>query len=74
MLIGGEVRPYAKLIERARREAILRMKESQPDADLYINTRLETSNISSASGEGGMGIVEVLAYGTAVHYARSHDQ
>lgn len=74
MLIGGEVRPYTKLIERARREAILRMKESQPDADLYINTRLETSNISSASGEGGMGIVEVLAYGTAVHYARSHDQ
>lgn len=74
MLIGGEVGPYAKVIERARREAILRMKESQPDADVYVNTRLETSTISSAAGEEGMGVVEVLAYGTAVHYARSHEQ
>lgn len=70
MLIGGEVRPYTSLIERARREAILRMKESHPDADAYVNIRLETSTIASTSGREGMGTVEVLAYGTAVHYDR----
>jgi uncharacterized protein YbjQ (UPF0145 family) len=71
MLVGGEVRSYASLIDRARREAVLRMKESCPDADAYINTRLETSTISSTTGNEGMGTIEVLAYGTAVHYDRA---
>ncbi len=71
MLIGGEVRSYSTLIERARREAVLRMKESHPHADAYLNTRLETSTISSATGKEGMGTIEVLAYGTAVEYDRA---
>jgi uncharacterized protein YbjQ (UPF0145 family) len=71
MLIGGEVRSYSTLIERARREAVLRMKESHPHADAYLNTRLETSTISSATGNEGMGTIEVLAYGTAVQYDRA---
>ena len=66
MLVGGEVRSYATLIDRARREAILRMKESQPSAHAYLNTRLETSTISSTSGDDGTGTIEVVAYGTAV--------
>jgi len=70
MLFGGEVRSYSSLIDRARREAVLRMKESQPGADAYLNTRLETSTISSTAGDEGMGTIEVLAYGTAVHYDR----
>ncbi|MDH4282756.1 MAG: YbjQ family protein [Myxococcales bacterium] len=68
MIFGGEVRSYSSLIDRARREAVLRMKESQPDADAYLNTRLETSTISMTSGNDGMGTIEVLAYGTAVRY------
>jgi uncharacterized protein YbjQ (UPF0145 family) len=71
MLIGGEVRAYSSLIERARREAVIRMKESQPDADAYINTRIETSTISSTAGNERIGTIEVLAYGTAVHYDRA---
>jgi uncharacterized protein YbjQ (UPF0145 family) len=71
MFFGGEVRSYSSLIDRARREAVLRMKESQPDAHAYINTRLETSTISSTSGNEGIGTIEVLAYGTAVHYDRA---
>lgn len=71
MFFGGEVRSYASLIDRARREAVLRMKESRPDADAYVNTRLETSTISSTAGNEGMGTIEVLAYGTAVHYDRA---
>ncbi|MGB8330828.1 MAG: heavy metal-binding domain-containing protein [Polyangiales bacterium] len=71
MLIGGEVRSYSSLIERARREAVLRMQESQPEADAYLNTRLETSTISTPSGHEAWGTVEVLAYGTAVYYDRA---
>jgi uncharacterized protein YbjQ (UPF0145 family) len=71
MIVGGEVRSYSSLIDRARREAVLRMKESQPDAHAYINTRLETSTISSTAGNEGIGTIEVLAYGTAVHYDRA---
>ncbi|MGB5502907.1 MAG: heavy metal-binding domain-containing protein [Polyangiales bacterium] len=70
MIFGGEIRSYSSLIDRARREAVLRMKESQPDADAFLNTRLETSTISSTAGNEGMGTIEVLAYGTAVHYDR----
>ena len=71
MLLGGEVRSYSSLIDRARREAVLRMKESQPHAHAYVNTRLETSTISSTTGNEGIGTIEVLAYGTAVHYDRA---
>ena len=70
MFFGGEVRSYSSLIDRARREAVLRMKESQPTAHAYINTRLETSTIASTTGDEGIGTIEVLAYGTAVHYDR----
>jgi uncharacterized protein YbjQ (UPF0145 family) len=71
MIFGGEIRPYSSLLDRARREAILRMKESQPDADVYVNTRLETSNISSSAGREAMGAIEVVAYATAIRYDRS---
>lgn len=73
MIFGGELRSYAPLIDRARREAVLRMKESVPDADAYLNTRLETSTISNTAGDEGVGTVEVLAYGTAVSFERLGD-
>jgi uncharacterized protein YbjQ (UPF0145 family) len=68
-LIGGEVRAYASLLDRARREALLRMKESCPTADLYLACRLETSDISGSASQGVTGAVEVLAYATAIRYA-----
>lgn len=64
-LIGGGVRSYQSLVERARREAILRMKESCPEADQLINLRLETSSIYQGQG-GQIGSVEVIAYATAI--------
>jgi len=65
---GGNVRSYETLVDRARREAVLRMKESCPDADQIINIRLETSSIYKGQGKQ-IGSVEVLAYGTAVYLA-----
>lgn len=64
-LFGGEIRSYSTLLDRARREALLRMKESQPDADLFVNVRVETSTISGNT-QNNVGAVEALAFGTAI--------
>jgi len=63
---GGNMRSYETLVDRARREAILRLKESCPDAQQIINLRLETSSIYKGQGNQ-IGSVEVLAYGTAIY-------
>lgn len=69
-LFGGTVQAYETLLDRARREAILRMKESCPTADQILNLRIETSSIYKGSGDR-IGSVEVLAYGTAISFQRS---
>ena len=66
---GGRIRAYESLIDRARREAILRMKEEAhaKGAHMIINLRLETSTIGrSANKKNRVGSIETLAYGTAV--------
>ena len=65
-LFGGNLRSYETLVDRARREAILRLKESCADADQIINLRLETSSISKGRRQQ-IGAVEVLAYATAIY-------
>ncbi|MEO0453590.1 MAG: heavy metal-binding domain-containing protein [Verrucomicrobiota bacterium] len=70
-LIGGRVQAYESLLDRARREAILRLKEQAPDSDIIVNLRIDTSNIGnvqSSQKNAGLGAVEVLATGTAVKY------
>ncbi|MEO0511052.1 MAG: YbjQ family protein [Verrucomicrobiota bacterium] len=68
-IFGGRVRAYESLLDRAKREAILRLKEQAPDSDAIINIRLETSSLAyTQSRKKGIGGVEVLAYGTAVRY------
>ena len=70
-IFGGRVVTYESLVDRARREAILRMKEKCPAANLIINLRIETSTISKQgrSGQKSVGCVEAIAYGTAIQYA-----
>ncbi len=69
-IFGGRVMAYESLVDRARREAILRMKEKCPSADVIINLRIETSTISKQgrSGQKAVGCVEAIAYGTAIQY------
>ena len=73
MLFGGRVTSYESLLDRARREAILRMKEDafERGYNAVMNVRIETSRLASSSrkGEGTAG-VEILAFGTAVKLAR----
>jgi len=72
-LIGGRVSVFETLLDRARREAVLRMKEkaAKMHADEIVNFRMETMSICSGNDAKPMGIVEVLAYGTAVRYAKN---
>ncbi|MEZ5278094.1 MAG: heavy metal-binding domain-containing protein [Opitutaceae bacterium] len=68
-IFGGRLRSYESLLDRARREAILRLKEQVPKASVIVNLRLETATIGRTQGKNGLGAVEVLAYGTAVRHA-----
>lgn len=67
-LVGGRVRTYETLVDRARREAILRMKEdaARLGARMIFNIKLETASISKNQRNNNIGSVEVLAYGTAI--------
>jgi len=64
-LFGGNVTVYETLIDRARREAIVRMKSNASNASEIINIRIETSSISKNTKS--IGSIEVLAYGTAIY-------
>ena len=67
MIFGGRIHTYESLLDRARREAILRMQEQARalGASMIFNMRFETSSISKGR-KNAVGTVEVLAYGTAV--------
>jgi uncharacterized protein YbjQ (UPF0145 family) len=65
-IIGGRVKSYESLLDRARREAIIRMKEQARTADVIVNLRIETSSISKGKRQKSVGTVEALAYGTAI--------
>ena len=64
---GGKISTYETLLDRARREAILRMKDQAKalGADAVFNVKYETSNISGQYSKK-LPILEVHAYGTAL--------
>jgi len=64
-LFGGNISAYETLLDRARREALLRLKAMAQGADLILNLRLETSSITQ------VGTIEVFAYGTAIYYKKT---
>jgi|JI10StandDraft_1071094.scaffolds.fasta_scaffold273086_3 uncharacterized protein YbjQ (UPF0145 family) len=60
---GGPLTTYEGLLDRARREAVLRMRESAAGADMVVQTRICTNEIKP-------GVVEINAYGTAIYLAK----
>ncbi|MCW8949109.1 MAG: YbjQ family protein [Sedimenticola sp.] len=66
-LFGGRITSYETLLDRARRESLLRMKEQAQEmgAEYVFNVKYETSSISKGQ-KNTIGSVEVLAYGTAL--------
>ena len=68
MIFGGRVKAYETLLDRARREALLRLKQNAVENGYHavINVRLETSRMANARGSEGTAGLEVLAFGTAL--------
>lgn len=68
-LIGGELRTFETLMERARREALVRALESadRMGANRLVNVRFATSNIGSMKRKRMAAMVEMYAYGTAIY-------
>lgn len=62
--IGGRLTSYESILERARREAIIRLKREAKNkgATHIMGLRLSTTELGM---QGGM--VEVFAYGTAIY-------
>ena len=65
-IFGGGMSSYETLLDRARREAILRMKADAKGASEVINVRIETSSIYKGAKQN-IGAVEIFAYGTAIY-------
>lgn len=63
-IFGGRVTPFESLLDRARREAVLRMKEHALSlgAAYVFNIKFETTRVTA----GRVAALEVLAYGTAM--------
>lgn len=68
---GGRIRSYESLLDRARREAVLRMKAEARalGAGMIINVKFQTFAIAGR-GQNSVKGVEMLAYGTALSPAR----
>lgn len=68
-LFGGRMRTFEILVERARREALVRMQlEAQAGGATAVwNIRIETSCIQGQQQKRAGGI-EVIAYGTALTF------
>ena len=63
-LVGGNISPYERLVQRGRREALIRLKEEAElrGIDKIINVRFTTSAISGKF----LHAVEMVAYGTGI--------
>ncbi len=63
-IFGGRVTPFESMLDRARRESVLRMKDAAIalNAAYVFNIKFETSRIAT----GKIAAMEVLAYGTAM--------
>ncbi|MBP0018658.1 MAG: heavy metal-binding domain-containing protein [Cyanobacteria bacterium SBLK] len=66
-LVGGRVTVYESLLDRARRESLLRLKEQAIEwgATQVLNVRYETATIGNSSKKG-VASLEVIVYGTAI--------
>lgn len=75
-LFGGELKSFRTLLERARREALLRLKEEARSQgyDAICNVRLETASIGgkgSPNNKNKMMMASIIASGTAYTSNRS---
>jgi uncharacterized protein YbjQ (UPF0145 family) len=66
-IFGMRIAVAETMVDRGRREALLRMKEQAPDADIILNVRVQSMKIGDRRKMTGL---ETMAYGTAVYYVK----
>lgn len=67
-LVGGRIKSYEGILDRARREAVLRMKDDARARGYtaVMNVRLETARMANGRSNEGIAGLEVVAYGTGI--------
>ena len=71
-IVGGRIKSYESLLDRARREALLRSLCPSSSGSYRWRQKIETTSISKGSMNRNQSVstVEALAYGTAVYYRK----
>ncbi len=71
-VFGGGMNNYETLLDRGRREALVRMLADADrwGADRLVNVRVETSVIGSQSGKRALPCVEIHVYATGLRKLR----
>ena len=67
---GGRLTPYESIMDRGRREALLRMREKAKNASIIVNTRIESIMVNDVKNPNSVPQCAIIAYGTAVTYAK----
>ncbi|MBQ9245093.1 heavy metal-binding domain-containing protein [bacterium] len=68
-IVGGRLSTYESILDRGRREAILRMREKARGANIIVNARIETVMLNQIMTEKNMPPhCAIIAYGTAITY------
>jgi uncharacterized protein YbjQ (UPF0145 family) len=70
-LVGGNIRHYERLVDRGRREALIRLKEEADlcGIDRVINVRFTATAISGRF----LNAVEMVAYGTGIQSGKRRE-
>lgn len=68
-MFGGRLTTYESVLDRGRREAILRMREKARGASLIVNARIESVMLNDLyTNQGSVPQCAIIAYGTAITY------
>ena len=65
---GGKLTPFESVMDRARREALLRMREKAINANIIVNARVEAIMLNHSTRKNSVPKCAIIAYGTAVTY------
>ena len=66
---GGRLTSFESVMDRGRREAVLRMREKAKGASIIVNTRVESVMLNDIY-KGSVPQCAIIAYGTAITYER----
>ena len=69
-IFGGRLTTFESVLDRGRREEILRMSEKARYANYIINTRIESVMLNDTYSKDSVPQCAIIAYGTAITYEK----